>query len=79
MAKLLEGSVIKKSTGDEVIATLTDLENVGGGGTAASTTMTDAGGFWESQDLEGFTQEVGQVLGGVRTSLASTAQTMLNA
>lgn len=33
MAQLKEGSVIKKSTGDEVIATTKDLENIAGGGT----------------------------------------------
>ncbi|MDK7664384.1 hypothetical protein [Cytobacillus oceanisediminis] len=47
------------------------------GGDAASTSMTDAGNYWNAVNLEEFTQEVGQVMGGVRNTLVSAAQSLL--
>lgn len=46
--------------------------------TAAKTSITDSGGFFNSDNTEGALQEVGQAIAGIRTSLVNSAQSQLN-
>lgn len=80
-----EGKVIDAS-GNEVEGAVASVNGMTGdvvieasGGTAASTTVTDTGGYYTATEVEGALQEIGQTLNSTRGSLVTSANNILGA